>query len=227
MATRPYFISTNDNDFFKEETCEFEYFTGFALSQKRKSIDSFHKAILKKYPTSKILEVSRKSEHELGTQLSAFNLMLKSKKNNQKYPVENIFQSSKVFENAGPYKDLLFCSPIDAKRDERLKNSGNLTAFDFEDKRWPLEPKTLFYDHLYIRALLENEELINQISSYDIFTDIEFNPKKSFNCQARSVAIFVSLHKANLVKNYIDNMELFKTLYKNKSLSTTKQLSLL
>ena len=35
MAVRPYFISTNDCMFFKEETCEFEYFTGFAISQKR------------------------------------------------------------------------------------------------------------------------------------------------------------------------------------------------
>lgn len=227
MATRPYFISTNDNKFFKEETCEFEYFTGFAISQKQKSITSLHGEILKKYPASTILEVSRKSENNLGTQLSAFNLTLKSKKDNKRYPVENIFQSSKVFERGGPYKDLLYCSPIDAKRDERLKESGNLVSFSFEGRQWPLEPKTLFYDHIYIRALLENDNLISQIIQYDTFTDIEFNPKKSFNCQARSVAIFVSLYKANLVKNYIDDMELFKTLYKREPLAVQKQLTLM
>lgn len=227
MATRPYFISTNDNKFFKEKTCEFEYFTGFAISQKQKSITSLHGEILKKYPASTILEVSRKSENNLGTQLSAFNLTLKSKKDNKRYPVENIFQSSKVFERGGPYKDLLYCSPIDAKRDERLKESGNLVSFSFEGRQWPLEPKTLFYDHIYIRALLENDNLISQIIQYDTFTDIEFNPKKSFNCQARSVAIFVSLYKANLVKNYIDDMELFKTLYKREPLAVQKQLTLM
>ena len=227
MAVRPFFISTNDCMFFKEETCEFEYFTGFAISQKQKSITSLHGEILKKYTSSKILEVSRKSEHNIGTQLSAFNLMLKSKKDSKIYPVENIFQSSKVFVRGGPYKDLLYCSPIDAKRDGRLKESGDLISFNFEGRQWPLEPKTLFYDHIYIRALLENENLISQIIQYDTFTDIEFNPKKSFNCQARSVAIFVSLYKANLVRDYIDDMDLFKTLYKNEPLTAQKQLTLL
>ena len=228
MANRPYFISINsDKSLFKEESCEFEYFTGFSISQKQKSINSLHREILKKYPAARILEVSRKSEHKIGTLLSAFNLTLKSKKDGKKYPIENIFQSSKAFERGGPYKDLLYCSPIDAKKDERLKNSGSLVAFHFEDRCWALEPKTLFYDHIYIRALLENEELIDQIIQYNIFTDIEFNPKKSFNCQARSVAIFVSLHKAKLIKNYIDDMELFQTVYKNEPIAAQKQLTLM
>lgn len=217
MAKRPYFISlNNDNDFFKEELCEFDYYNGFALSQKQKSINSLHKEILKKYPNAKILEVSRKSENEIGIQLSAFNLTLKSKKNGKQYPVENIFQSSKVFEKGGPYKDLLNCSPKDAKLDERLKKSGKLMAFDFEGKRWELEPKTLFYDFVYMSALLENKELINQLINYDMFTDIVFNPQKSINCQARSVAIFVSLYKKNLIKDYIEDINLFESLYKEK-----------
>ena len=35
-----------------------------------------------------------------------------------------------------------------------------------------------------------------QLLSYDAFTDIMFNPQKQNNCQAKSVAIFVSLYKA-------------------------------
>ena len=31
------------------------------------------------------------------------------------------------------------------------------------------------------------------LQEHDAFTDIEFNPKKSFNCQARSCALFVAL----------------------------------
>ena len=87
MANRPYFISINsDKSLFKEESCEFEYFTGFSISQKQKSINSLHREILKKYPAARILEVSRKSEHKIGTLLSAFNLTLKSKKDNKKGP---------------------------------------------------------------------------------------------------------------------------------------------
>ena len=168
------------------------------------------------------MEVSRKSEHEIGVQLSAFNLKLQLQ-DGRKYPVENIFQSSKIFKEGGAYKDLLYCRPIDAKRDERLKKSGKLVAFDFEGKSWPLEPKTLFYDHIYLRALSGNENLIKKIVQYDTFTDIEFNPKKSFNCQARSVAIFVSLYRENLT-DYIHNADLLKTLYKEEPIAVQPRL---
>lgn len=35
--------------------------------------------------------------------------------------------------------------------------------------------------------------------SYDAFTDIEYNPKRSINCQARSVAKVVGLARAGLL----------------------------
>ena len=44
-----------------------------------------------------------------------------------------------------------------------------------------------------MNALLENEHIRNQLLEYEGFTDIAFNPKKSFNCQAYSAALFISL----------------------------------
>ena len=38
------------------------------------------------------------------------------------------------------------------------------------------------------------DKLSDELLSYRAFTDIEFNPDKSFNCQARSCALLVSLH---------------------------------
>lgn len=213
MAIRPFFM-VSDSEIFKEDNCEFTFYTGFALSQKQKSIKSLHEQILKKYSNAKILEVSRKSENPLGIALSAFNLTLPI--NNNEYPVENIFQSSKVFSNGGPYQDLLFVHPREAKRDERLKTSGKLISFELNSNIWEIEPKTLFYDWLYIHALYRNKKLINEIIQYDTFTDIEFNPKKSFNCQARSVAIFVSLYKKGLIEAYLRDKNLFKDIYINK-----------
>ncbi len=213
MAIRPFFM-ISDSEIFKEDNCEFTFYTGFALSQKQKSIESLHEQILKKYSNAKILEVSRKSENPLGIALSAFNLTLPI--NNNEYPVENIFQSSKVFSNGGPYQDLLFVHPRDAKRDERLKNSGKLISFELNSNIWGLEPKTLFYDWLYTHALYRNKRLINEIVKYNTFTDIEFNPNKSFNCQARSVAIFVSLYKKGIIESYLRNKNLFKDVYSKK-----------
>ena len=108
-------------------------------------------------------------------------------------PVECAYQAGKVFENGGPYQDLLHVSPREAKRDARLKSSGRLTGFYFDGVSYPAEPVDSFYDFLYVSALLENEELARVLLQYDAFTDIEFSPSSSINCQARAAARYVAL----------------------------------
>ena len=98
--------------------------------------------------------------------------------------------------------DVLICTGDLVDRgaeNERLKNSGNLIAFEYRDTRWQLEPKTAFYDGIYLNALNLNDDLKQQALAYDAFTDIEFNPQKSINCQAYSIALFVALTKRNLL----------------------------
>ena len=46
---------------------------------------------------------------------------------------------------------------------------------------------------------------------YQAFTDIEFNPKKSINCQAYSVALYVSLRQRGLLEETIKNKDSFLT----------------
>ena len=77
------------------------------------------------------------------------------------------------------------------KKDERLRNSGELIRFNYNNYDFPLEPKTLFYDYIYINAVKESltSDEIQQIKDYTCFTDIEFNPQKSINTQAKTVAI--------------------------------------
>ena len=95
---------------------------GWRLSQKKKNVARLHEAL-----GGECLEVSTKSDVVIGTKLSAFNLKLDG------HTLENIFQSSKVFENGGPYRDLLNVSPKEAKRDQRLKSSGNLKGFEYDN----------------------------------------------------------------------------------------------
>lgn len=146
-------------------------------------------------------------------ELSAFNLKFYDELTNKEYPLENIFQSSKVFEEGGPYRDLLYVHPKDAKRDERLKVSGRLVGFNYNDIVWDNEPKSMFYDWIYIRALMRNIRLSKAIIEYEAFTDIEFNHEKSYNCQARSAAIFVSLFKLGKIEKALSDNEIFKKIY--------------
>jgi hypothetical protein len=126
--------------------------------------------------------------------------------------LESAFQGSKVFEKGGPYTDLYFTEARIAKRDPRLQQSGYLTGFRFNGFSFPLEPKTIFYDWLYINALYPHRAWLERLRAYAGFTDIEFNPTKSINCQARSCALFVSLMSDNLLDQAVISPELFKGL---------------
>lgn len=212
MAKRPYFKAGNgDTTFFEEKEVEFKYFTGMAASQKKKSMESMHQAILEIEPEAKILEISTKSNEQLGVRLSAFNL----KWQDFHASVESLYQGSKVFENGGPYDDLYGASSWQAKTDERLRNSGQIVKYSLNGEDWKLNPTHMFYDFLYINALISNPDLCERVMGYDTFTDIEFNPKKSLNCQARAMAIFVTLKRNNLLKDYLAR-RLFEKIYRER-----------
>src|SRR5206468_117595 len=126
--------------------------------------------------------------------------------------LECAFQGSKVFETGGPYTDLYAADSRTAKRDARIRNSGRLIRFVFEDKEYPIIPPTVFYDWLYIRALFPHREWLTRLQQCVGFTDIEFNPEKSLNCQARSCATFVSLQKRKLLDEAVRSFAFFRDL---------------
>ena len=194
---------------------EFQWSPGMAKVQKQKSIRSLHEAAEKRN-VSPVLEISSKSEEALGVKLSAFNLMITTKKQSRTFSVETAFQSSKIFERGGPFIDLLDKTSREAKKDIRLKESGNLVAFSFFGKDYPLNPKTLFYDWLYINALNQNEDLSDELMRYKGFTDIEFNPKKSINCQAYSAALYSSLRYAGILRDALESPEVFKEILESE-----------
>ena len=190
-----------------EVLIDFKYYTGFAVSQKQKSIASMHNKIKESYG-KKLLEISSKSPDELGKKISAFNLKVNIEEN-KKISLESFYQATKVFENGGPYLDLLDATPIKAKKDNRLITSGNLVSFQYKNKKFPIEPITLFYDWIYCRALSHYQDYIKELLKYEIFTDIEFNHEKSFNCQARSAAIFLLLYKKGILKDALMDIDFF------------------
>lgn len=180
-----------------------------------KSVASLHETA-KREGYERVLEISSKG-NELGQRFSAFNLDYKRDEEGGKaYKIENIFQGSKVFERGGPYTDLYDKTPREAKKDKRLRNSGTLMGFDFFGEKFPLEPKTFFYDYIYINALLQDRDFSDNLLEYDAFTDIEFNPEKSINCQAYSAALYVSLLENNFLQDVRNDKEAFLDLAKKE-----------
>ena len=204
MAKRPIFTPNFTGfPYVDSIDIEFKWHPGFAKSQLQKSIASLHEASEKLWKISPILEISGKSRSPLGVSLSAFNLSLELP-NGRIMSVECAYQGSKVFENGGPYHDLYSVSSREAKTDDRLRNSGKLIAFSFYGEEFPIEPKTAFYDWLYITALYQREtNLVPELETFQGFSDIVFNPNRSLNCQARAAALFISLSKKRLVDKHI------------------------
>jgi hypothetical protein len=191
MAKRPVFIPLYQAEHLVDEVqVEFEWQPGFAPSQKKKNVSALHAAAAARQ-LSPLLEVSTKSEEELGRRLSAFSLKVRTCIG--PISIESAYQGSKVFEHGGPYRDIYRKESREAKTDFRIRGSGRLIRFDYFGEEWPLVPKTAFYDWLYLQALSPYQKFLERLFIYKGFTDIEFNPEKSINCQARTCALLLSL----------------------------------
>ena len=212
MATRPVFLpSFNDKCLVQKREFDFPWASGFSEVQKRKNINALHAEARKQGGIRRILEISSKSEEEVGKRLSAFSLKIAL--GSRKYPLESVYQGSKVFENGGgPFTEVFGLPPRDAKRFVREKDCGRIVRFELAGNQYPPPPKTAFYDWLYIRSLADEADWISENVKYDAFTDIEFNPAKQFNCQARAFAVYLSLHEKDKLEEAAADFEAFEKM---------------
>jgi hypothetical protein len=215
MANRPIFIPSPEMPPYVEvKGLDFIWNPGMSVQQKRKNILALHQSAARHLPDGgQLLEISSKSTEPIGVRLSAFNLVFCSV-DQPPMSVECAFQGSKVFGDKGPYTDIYRKTSIDAKKDVRLRESGRITGFRFCDMVWPTEPRTAFYDWLYLTALEAQPDNIKKgVLAYQAFTDIEFNPEKSLNCQARSAALWVALTKNRRLQETLRSQKAFLAMY--------------
>lgn len=218
MAARPVFVPSDAVSHLVDAlSIEFHWHPGLAPIQKQRNVVALHEAA-KARGVWPILEVSTKSADRLGYRLSAFNLKV-SLDDGRLITVESAFQGSKQFSRGGPFTDLFGKSGAEIKSDQRIRNSGPLQCFSYQGISWPLEPKTAFYDWLYIRAVDEQIGANSGILNYAGFTDIEFNPKRSINCQARSCALYVSLMRRQLFSAVTIDRKVFMKVLSDDSAS--------
>ena len=188
MAERPAWSIENGK--VVERSFVFAWTGGLNIKQRRKNVVALHESI-RNVTGETALEVSTKGEEPRGVELSAFKLLYKG------YHLENVFQASKKYSMVGTNPRLLSVSPQDAKFYGQALPDNTLEAFVLDGIEWPLEPKTAFYDFIYVSAVVENYGYDLDLSEYSWFTDIEFNPKTSINCQARALALYKLLQEKN------------------------------
>jgi hypothetical protein len=211
MAKRPVFFvrASRGRTTVYDLDIDFTWYAGFAISQQQKSMDSLHKAFLREHPDASIIEISSRSRQAVGKSASAFLLHCDPRRipgvsapavaealaDVSAVPVEVLFQASKVFDGGARLPDYRLAPREARKLAGEFNRTKRLAGFDLFGDSWPLEPKTLFYDWLYCHGLSQNPNIAEVLLRHDTFTDIAFNPAKSLNCQARSAALYVTMHR--------------------------------
>ena len=77
-----------------------------------------------------------------------------------------------------------------------------------------------------MNALNQHNDLKDEIIKYDAFTDIEFNPKKSINCQARSAALYVWLFRNNMLDKVLSSDKEYKNFFADYTNINVTQLEI-
>jgi len=210
MATRPVFIPVEEGSrLVMERNFDFSWAPGFAVVQKKKNVHALHEAA-RRGGIQGLLEISTKSDDEVGRRLSAFSLKLPI--DGRMVHLESTYQSAKVFRYTGPFIEIMEMSPREAKRFVRENARGDLIGFRLNEAEYPLTPKNAFYDWLYIRSLVDHSDWISKNVNFSVFTDIEFNPQKQVNCQARAFAEFMSLQRRSLLEEAANDFDFFASL---------------
>ncbi len=188
--TNIYTATNNINNPVIEQEIEFDYTNGTFKTTKMNNALKLQEEVIKNgYDKSKLLEISTISNIEFGKRLSALNLVLRTK--NKAQTVEQIYQLSK------------------------MPNKGNIEYFQYGHTIFPSEPKTMYYDYIYMLALYQHPNYWEDLEEFTYFTDVFFNKEKQINTQARAAAIFKTLLGNNDMLDIFASPEYFKDYYEN------------
>ena len=206
MAVRKVYLPVSEFPYFREISVTFPWSNG----SRHQIIQAVQEAFHGLHPDIPALEVSLASPQQEGVGVAAMKLPLRLATQEQEIPVGIIYQASRVFENGGPYLELLQCSRQTVQKERRLQQSGKCIRYQLEGKEFLLEPYPYaFFNWLYGRALQQNPEKAEGILKFGAFTDLDLgSAKKDRNSPARAAAVYVGLAAAGRL-SCLDSYEAF------------------
>lgn len=217
MAFGAVFVPTLEEPYYDFVLVEYKASRSLGEAKTRKDGQALHDAYRNQYnANAHILEISRMAEGPgclLSTKYARMEYLFRTPyKRKRNVYIETVYHGSKCFESGGPFEDLIssFKTPYSARTDYRLKTSGKLKNFHYDEITYPSYPaESAFFDWLYLRALQGNSDICNmasQLFEYDAFTDMDFNPvtQKCIVCPARVAAMYVGMTKAGVLTDPVD-----------------------
>lgn len=210
MATRLIFVPDTDPDssrLIHLHEVDFQWAPGEAPELKRRNIAKLHQAATRRN-LSPLLEVSGYADDPIGSRLALTRLTLQDEES-YFVSVAGLYYGSMVFTNGGPFTDLYRGHEGGHSLDLRLKSSGQLAGFRFQNLEWGLKAAGMFYDWLVLQAVHRHRNLGSSILKFEGFTDLECLSQDSGVCHARSCALYVALVEKKIIDKVLDNQDLF------------------
>lgn len=206
MAVRKVYLSLAEYPYAKEISVTFPWSNGSKHQNIQAILDTFHDV----YPEVPALEVSLASSQPEGVAAAAMKLPLHLEELGQDVPVGIVYEASKVFENGGPYTDLLQCSRQKVQKDARLQQSGRCTGYRLEGAEFSAEPHPYaFFNWLYGCALRQAPEKAEGVLKFGAFSDLNLGSSKmDRNSPARAAAVYAGLAAAGKLA-CLDSYEAF------------------
>ena len=206
MAVRKVYLSLAEFPYAKEISVTFPWSNGSKHQNIQAILDTFHDV----YPEVPALEISLASSQPEGVAAAAMKLPFHLEGLAQDVPVGIVYEASKVFENGGPYTDLLQCSRQKVRKDVRLQQSGRCIRYRLAETDFPVEPHPYaFFNWLYGCALRQAPEKAEGVLKFGAFSDLDLgSSKKDRNSPARAAAVYAGLAAAGKLA-CLDSYEAF------------------
>ena len=190
MAQRPVFEArTEGSTFVKYHSVQFRW------NAQRDEGDSIADTFISRAHhrfSNPVLDLSSSSNHELAKKVSAHQLTLNVNGKDEK--VLSLFDQSRL---ALP----------ESQAGEKFKIQDK--AYEYEGEFWPSWPRSALYDYLCVQALVQHEDLHDQLLTYQFFADLrDVRPEQRIN-HAGSVALFVSLKSRGLLHTALASQQNF------------------
>lgn len=175
-------------------------------------VGQLHAAFKHLVEDKKVMEFSSKSDNKSVKKLLPGKLV--KLVDGQKVTVNNIFKTAERVTADGSSAGGIAVNVVNKTVvEEGSRKAPKAIGYKYDGHIFSSRPRQMFYNYLYINALLEHPDMMAELAEYDAFSDSLVASNSGNPVPAQAVAIYVSLARLGLLEKARDPEE-FEKLFK-------------
>lgn len=160
----------------------------------------------------KVIEFSSKSDHKSVKKLLPGKLT--KVVDGKKMTINKIFKTAERVSSDDSSANNIIVNVVNKTVVEvAARKEPKTIGYKYDGHIFSSRPRQMFYNYLYINALLEHQDRMAYLAEYDAFSDVQVASSSGNPVPAQAVAIYVSLARLGLLEKVRDPEE-FEALFK-------------